>query len=77
MTKNLFAQTILDKIFGKSSKIGQDFKNLLPNIACFYELLSKFNFWKKDWELGCVSTKFDTFLIFPGREATRVPNLLY
>ena len=39
MAKNLFPQTILAKIFGKKvkkySKIGQDFKNVISNFACF------------------------------------------
>ena len=53
--KNMFAQTILGKIFGtkernpvkleKTSKI--DFLILLV----FWQLLSKFNIWKEDWAL--------------------------
>ena len=41
----------------KSSKTRQDLKNLSSNLCVFWQLLSKFNFWKKDGTLGCVSTE--------------------
>ena len=30
--------------------------NVISNFACFWQLLSTFNFWREDWALGCVST---------------------
>ena len=52
----------------KSSKIGPDFKHFSSNFACFWQLLSKFNFWKEDWALGCMFTQiwhFSNISLFP------------
>ena len=75
-------QSIWQKV-RKYSKIGQDLKNVISNFACFWQLLSTFNFWKGDWALGCVSTQiwhFYNFLKVSSRSATlsatRVPSLL-
>ena len=48
-------QSISHKV-KKSSKIGQDFTNLLSDFV-FFDSDCQFNFWKEDWALGCVSTQ--------------------
>ena len=52
------------------NKIGQDCENIISNFACFWQLFSTFNFWKRDWELDCVYihiwhfSNFSNFLRF-------------
>ena len=53
----------------KSSKIGQDFKSLLHNFACFLTAIVKFIFWKEDWTAS--PPKVDIFVIFPKSFAER------
>ena len=69
-TKNLLAETVLDKIFGTKYRIPVilDWKRKVwyPFLHDFWLLLPKPNFLKRDWVLGFVSTKkFEIFLIFP------------
>ena len=44
-------------IIEKSSKSRQEKKSLISTFACFWLLLRKFNFWKRDWALGYVFTQ--------------------
>ena len=50
------AQNIWHKV-KKYSKIGQDFKNVISNFACFLTAIVSFYFWKEYWAPGCVSTR--------------------
>ena len=57
----------------KYNKIGQDFKNVISNFACFWQLLSISNFWKEGWPIGCISTQswhFSNISKFP-----KIPSL--
>ena len=49
----------------KSSKIEHYKKSLISTFVCFWLLLPKFNFWKRDEALGYVSTRIWDSLILP------------
>ena len=55
--KNLLAETTPEKIFGTKER--NPVKLDKTSKACYliWQLLWKFNFWKKNWELGCLSTE--------------------
>lgn len=58
--KNVFAQKIAAKIFGKNYRntVNLDKKSKIQYLILrmFWQLLPTFNIWKKELELGCVST---------------------
>ena len=81
--------TISDKIFPKCKKIKLNLTIPKHFDICFFVILPKIIFWRRDWPLVCVSTQLWDFLFlswFPKiyllrcsatREETRIPSLLY